>query len=189
MEKTYLKYKSPVDETGSQYWVPVVMKNKDLLVGLLQGISLVVKSFNVPPNETIVPVLGSDRFNDLLPNGKKVHEMSMEEYKDYVKESFLDDDYESHPENGVTLNYFFQVECSCGNFHGFKTVDDIPDENLICELCGKTMIDYTGHGDSEYRFEGAKLDVSKIVNELADELGLFDEDDDEADFDDEEDDW
>ena len=52
--------------------------------------------------------------------------------------------------------FFLQVTyCQLYNvIYSFKTEKDIPDKPFKCSQCGRTIIDYTYHNDSEYEFDG-----------------------------------
>ena len=190
MRNKTIIYRAPIDVRGKEYWVPVVVKNKDQLVGMLQGMKSMIEMLNLSLYGVIPAILSSDRFNDVLPDGRRVHTMPKDELRAYLKnmieDEFDEDAYLDHPDNDIELDYFFQLECSCGNFHGYHTEDDIPDSISYCELCGRVLIHYTGHDDNEYEFDGNQEGIESILEELKQEYNK-NEDIDVDDLDDDDD--
>jgi hypothetical protein len=185
MEKAI--YIPPTDENGKFYWVPVVAKNKDYLLGFLNGMEMTMITLQI--FDDLNPALGSERFNDILPNGKRVGKMSKSEFKDHVKSAILDEQErvkarKNHPDHdpGI-LNYFFHVSCSCGNFYGFNTPNDVPDDNLRCDWCDKLLFHYLNKDDSFFKYNGPDIDVNETVELVKKELGIYEDDDDEEEED------
>lgn len=161
-------YNAPEDAMGNKYWVPIVVKNKDYLVGYSEGIQCIesllrdsMKSMNV--NFNIMDFfLDSTRFNNILVDGRRETELSDAERRniitDLIKDK-LDRLNDPHVENDIQSEDVLSVECSCGlGFYSWKTVKDIPSENYLCPECGKVLIDYTNHYDHEFDYdEGGKL--------------------------------
>jgi len=175
-----MHYKSPKFENKEQ-WVPVVAKNKDWLVGYISGIQMLESliSNSLEENGMAMDLRGLDlcldssRFNDVMEDGKKESDCTINEirkYYDQIIDKKLDMIKEHHPENGDVLkDYFFEVECSCGlGIFLFKTPKEIPDKPFKCNVCGRTVIDYTNHNDEEYEYEGNTTQrVNLITEELA----------------------
>ncbi len=161
-----MKYKPPVDDNGKPYYVPIVSKNKDTLVGYLHALetskclmSDVLKSIGIEIDlEPMEAILDSTRFNDILINGKRESEMSLDELKEYMYSIVeevtkkLDND---NPENNILSDNILDVECDCVvGYYAWTDYDIIPDENFVCTNCGKVLIHYTGEYDHEYEYEG-----------------------------------
>ena len=168
-----MKYDAPKDESGNLYYVPVVAKNKDYLIGFIKGIQTfkhtladALETLNMDvdlgPYDII---LDSGRFNDVLENGKRESEMSEDEFVKYV--SSLVDEISAKidsgdVENNITDGSILKVECVCGlGFYAWDSTDDIPDERFICSNCGKVVIDYTNKDDSEFEFDGGRKNDTK----------------------------
>jgi hypothetical protein len=178
-------YIPPTDENGKFYWVPVVIKNKDYLLGFLTGMESAMIALQI--YEELNPSLGSERFNDILPDGRRIGNMSRSEFKDHVKTSILDEQEsllvrENHPDhNPDVLDYFFHVSCYCGNFYGFHEPEDIPEENLHCDWCDKILFHYTNKDDTDFQYDGSENDTANVIKAVKQELGIVDDDDDDED--------
>jgi len=179
-----MHYKYPVIDDKPQ-WVPIVVKNKDYLVGYIEGIQLISEIVTGVLNNhkisidlsCVDPCIDSSRFNDILENGKREADCSNEYLKKYYENivknriELLND---THPENkGEFENeIFFQIQCNCGlGIYIFKTANEIPEEPLKCSNCGRTIIDYTGCTDDKIEFEGQR----KIINLSEENYGIEEE--------------
>lgn len=164
-KKQPLHYHSPKD-TDKEYWVPVVVKNKDYLVGYIHGMNMLqdivvegLKQAGVDLGGLDIDLcLDSTRFNDVLENGVRESELTREQLQEYyentVKEKF-ECAQEKHPDNDPKVfgNEFIKVECPCGlGIYTFKRPQSLPETNVKCSICGRTIIDYTGHDDFEYEY-------------------------------------
>lgn len=148
-----LKYLRP-------YYVPVVAKNRDYLIGFYEMAKIASGLIG-----TDYTLLDSTKFNDLLPNGKRRREMEFEELKEYLKE--LDEQVEvleNPSEDQEDVKPFLEINCTCGNYHSFDVAESVPEQNLICEICGKVLIDYTGYDDSDFVYDG-NIDLAFISAE------------------------
>lgn len=158
-------YESPIDNDGNPYYVPVVAKNRDFLVGYIKGLDLgreilidVMESVGVKVNlGKLDVVLDSNRFNDILKNGKHESEMTVDDMKEYIFDIFnevsskLDSD---SSEIGAFDNDLLHVECSCGyGFYSWVNYEDIPEETFHCGECGKVLIHYTGIDDFKLEYD------------------------------------
>lgn len=159
MVKPKLKhYSNPVDVvSGKKYFVPCVAKNKDALIYYVIGVNHCATSIlkQMPENAYLKTDLQlfSLRFNDVLPDGKKIHELTSKDYDEMEKEvnEKLND---KHPDNNVkTEQHFFSISCpNCGNSYVFNSPDEIPEETFFCGLCERVLIDYTGVNDWDFEF-------------------------------------
>jgi len=160
-----LHYHSPKD-VNKEYWVPIVVKNKDYLVGYINGMNMIqnilvdgLKQVGVDLGTWDIDLcLDSTRFNDMLENGKHESQLTQEELKTYyetsVKEKF-EISQEKHPDNDPKIfeDVFLKVECSCGlGIYTFKREQSIPETNIKCSICGRTIVDFTGHSDTDYEY-------------------------------------
>jgi len=157
---------TPPEFKGNPQWVPIVVKNKDFLVGYISGLNLIQDLMLDALENSDIDVdlrgislcLDSSRFNDVLENGKRESECSDEEiqkyYKDMVEEK-INMVEEKHPDNTGFENCFLEVECPCGlGIYMFKTPDEVPEIPFKCQVCGRTVIDYTGYPDSSFKYDG-----------------------------------
>lgn len=159
-------YKAPTID-NKVYWVPIVAKNRDYLMGYIKGCQnvedIILDSLNNAGMDLkglhIDLCLDSSRFNDVLENGLRESDLSREEinryYEKLIKQKF-ERVTEKHPENeaGILDAYFLTVECPCGlGIYSFQR-NEIPDKQFKCAECGRIIIDYTGHDDFEYDFDG-----------------------------------
>ena len=159
-----MRYSPPVDEDGNPYYVPIVAKNRDFLMGYIRGLDMskdMIKDVlaAIKINVDLGPIdvlLDSTRFNDILANGKYESEMTINEKKEYifniVEEVTTKLTYDNS-ENNISDDDALKVECSCGlGFYSWKDPVDIPKTNFCCHNCGKILIHYTGIYDGEYEY-------------------------------------
>jgi len=189
-------YASPkTDDNSKNHWVPIVVKNKDVLVGYVEAVTMSSDIYSISPSE-LMHQLCSERFNDVMRNGKRLSDMTLNEKYNYFRELISQTILrEKHPENedGILTDYSLGISCSCGNFYGFEKLEDLPEENLKCQVCDKTIIHYTSDEDSDYLYDGELQDqeeLAAIIDTINEELGIeveFDESDFEDFEDDEED--
>jgi len=196
----FMRYRPPKQKDQEQ-WVPIVVKNKDWLIGYISGIqmveSLVIESledngFDINLKGIDI-CLDSSRFNDILENGKRESKCTKEEIKNYYKEIIeekIDSMKDEHPNNGEEIfsDCFLEVECVCGlGVYIFNTPEEVPSEQFKCQICGRVIIDYTEHNDEEFDYDGSlNSRVGNIIDELTKnyqkELNEEDDDEDEEDL-------
>jgi len=172
-----MRYKTPTID-NKPHWVPIVAKNKDYLIGYLTSLQLftdiisdILESNNINIDLRAIDLcLDSSRFNDIMENDKREGDCSETELLDYYKQmiknkiSLIEDD---HPENDT--EFFLEVECPCEfGIYIFKEETDIPDKTLTCSNCGRTIIDYTEHFDTEYEFDGTRKEINLGGNDEID---------------------
>lgn len=158
-------YYNPPEENGNPYYVPIVAKNKDLLIGYLRGINdgkilitEALESVNIDIDFGPVDViLDSTRFNDILEDGRRESELSRDELAKYINDTveiLTNKMLGDNSENNIKRENVLDVECSCGlGYYAWRTYDDIPEESFKCTNCGKVLIDYCGKYDHEYDFQ------------------------------------
>lgn len=133
------------------YYVPVVVKNKDFLMGFLdafRGLSKIINNDNFR-------MLDNRRFNEVLPDDSKRSEHSIEEIREIYKEhtdslNVKENEKEEPEEDDVYLS----VNCSCGNYFEFYHPKQLPEKTMKCDLCNRVLIDYTGFEDFYYEYNG-----------------------------------
>ena len=65
------------------------------------------------------------------------------------------------------------MSCSCGNFFGYKTPEDVPDHDVDCEMCDRKVLEYIGKDDQDLVYMGIDIETfNKKVYEVKDRLGL-----------------
>jgi len=192
-----MKYRPP-KFNGKPQWVPITVQNKTWLVGYISGIRtlqyLIGRSLDDVGMELnlngIELLLDSSRFNNIMENDKRESECTKAEIEKYYQEMIhkkidLMNDY--HPDNDTKMDNFMNVECLCGlGFYTFKLPKDIPDKSLICDQCGRTIIHYNNHIDTDYEYDGDSRTRLAIISEQLDEI-FSDEYSDEEDIEDEDD--
>lgn len=160
-------YKSPVDENGKPYYVPVVVKNKDSLVGYIKGLDYgrevitdVMDSMGIAVTLPRLDVmLDSNRYNDILKNGKHESEMSESDMKEYLLDLLeeISAKLDSGSEQGVFDEDILHIECLCGlGIYSWNDYNLIPEKTFKCTECGKVLIHYTGINEYELEYEGDK---------------------------------
>lgn len=162
-------YKSPKLD-GKHYWVPIVCKSKDFLIGHMNGLINCQEAINslMEENEELEDLnigmfdvgLDSSRFNDILQNDQRVRDLTKEQLTNHVKELIeeeIDRATDDHPDNqcDVEDDTFLTIDCVCNfGYYEFKTEQDVPAKSFICQNCGRMLIHYTGHYDNEYEYDG-----------------------------------
>lgn len=163
----------PLKYNEHNYLVPIVCKDKDYLVSYMYGfykslefMSIIDDSgeeliFDTKPNNY---GLDSTRFNDIYDDkGSRTRHLTEKQAQEYIARKLKE--HEEKEEINERLNggenvlnsneNFLQVEClHCGNFHSFRHPEDLPEQSLRCGICERVIIDYTGHWDYEYIFDG-----------------------------------
>ncbi len=150
---------------GKPYFIPIVVKNKDFLVGHLNGVSLIeytlldaLKNMNVNLDlKSLDLFLDSSRFNDVMEDGRREHELSDEEKKKNFMEIFsdkIDKINNVHEDENTEYNDILRLECQCGyGYYSWDNYEKIPTEQFKCSECGRVLIDYTGNNDEEFEFD------------------------------------
>lgn len=173
-----MRYKPPKINKKPQF-VPFVVKNKDWLVGYVSGIKMIENLIVDTLKDNGIEIdlrgidlcLDSSRFNDIMENGKRESNCSEEEIRKYYKEIIenkLCSIQDSHPDNTeeIFCGNFLKVECTCGlGIYFFKESIDVPDEQFRCQNCGRVIIDYSGHDDEEYDYDGNLKTRMDIIND------------------------
>ena len=148
------------------YYIPLVFKNRLSLVHHLTVMKQYMKVFGSCDSFTYV---------DILPNGKKLSECSREELKDMVDAHT--DVYrffreKTHIENDVYKKIpVLELICPhCGLVTWFDEIDEIPEENFVCQCCDKISIYYSGKNFKELENFNENMKVIKrVIKELAKE--------------------
>jgi len=147
-----------------EYFVPCVVKSKDYLVGFLDTFSNMSDMIVIDEN-----ILDSCRFTEYLPDGSKRSEHTNEEIKIIMKEYQESLNVKENENESSNERNYFQVSCSCGNFHSFNHSIEIPEESLICSICGKVLIDYTNNFDYMYDYVGKMEQIAVEFDEDSEE--------------------
>ena len=159
-------YTAPIDENGNPYYVPIVVKSRDYLLGYIAGLNTakdiitdVLDTININVDlGSMDVVLDSTRFNDILENGKHESDMSESELKEYfldIMQDVSDKLTSTNSENDIFDDVVLKAECSCGlGFYYWKNIESIPHESFKCSNCGKVLIHYTEIDDYDYEYEG-----------------------------------
>lgn len=184
-----MKYEAPKNEKDQEYWIPIVVKNRDALVGYLDAFSYLLYVLDFPGEIDLN--LDSARFNDVIDDGKRISNMSKKE----IEKAILDKTQEmnsrisskkEHPDNkvGILKESYLELECNCGMYYAFKDKTEIPEANFRCGLCERYLIHYTWHNDEEFEFDGdeeqiREIEKSQAAKQQAEEAEDSDEDDSE----------
>ncbi|MFW6219551.1 MAG: hypothetical protein ACOC33_01655 [bacterium] len=160
-----MKYKAPT-MNGKEYWVPIVVKNRDHLVGYLEGMKLMEDMILDSLSQNGIDInirsmelfLDSLRFNDILQDGRRESELNPDEKRQMLfnlVDTKLKKINDTHIENNINDDSILSIECLCNlGFYFWESVYDIPNENFYCIHCGRLLIDYTNVDDSEFDFDG-----------------------------------
>jgi len=161
LENTLLEYEPPIDDDGNEYYVPVVIKNRDTLVGYINGQEEFKQSMemafefmgtNISLGEKYFDYgLDSSRFNDIMPDGRRESDLSDDEFADYLQS--MENEHVAVMESAPSKYDYslLKVECTCGfGFYSWEDFDSIPTETFKCHECGKVLIHYTGIDDYKY---------------------------------------
>lgn len=183
------KYVHPKTSNGRLQWVPIVVKNKDYLIGSISAVqnfgSMVGLMISDWPS-----LLSSERFTDVVSCDRRFSTMTNAERMVFVKEIVTESETRNSQEhlNGESLNeYIFSISCNCGNFVGFKDTSEIPKDGLVCSVCGRVLIDYTHKNDDSFIYDGKEVNYGEYLERAKEELGIideeeYDEDDNDGDF-------
>ena len=171
------KFKAPLDKNKKPYWIPIVVENKDILVAFMTGANSVLNAFELSKKD-IDLMFGSERFNDVLPDGRRVGDMSDSEIVKYINTNLVKEEPQPHIENNpeILKDYYLAVDCTCGMFYGFNNINELPDKDMCCGVCEKKVIVYTGMKDSEFIYDGStKMDLltdpnPDVIKETTSEL-------------------
>ena len=68
-------FKSPPDEEGKPYWIPIVVKDKSYLLGYMNAYMFISEVYEIDPNDLQV-ALSSVRFNDILIDGSRIENLT-----------------------------------------------------------------------------------------------------------------
>jgi hypothetical protein len=158
MTATKIKFPSPRNKNGKKYWIPIVVKSKEYLLAYLSGVLHVISTYEFPYNKIDLN-LDSSRFNDIVDTeGTRAEEIDSEEAKKLLADPPKNEmPKEKHPENkdGILKPTLLELECpNCGNYFGFDKKEQIPEENLICNVCENTLIYYTHKDDEDFEYDG-----------------------------------
>ena len=160
------------------YYVPVVVKNRDYLIGFLDAVSAISEEMEVD-----FTALDSMRMTDVLPSGKRRRDLNPLEIMEDLASSLEGTVVESTQTAYVEQPYF-EVHCECGNYIRFNTPHELPTVTRKCEICNKVMIDYTGHDQDDYDYDGEEEKRLFGIDEETDMIfleSLIEESDSEAD--------
>ena len=172
-----MKYKAPKNKDGKEYFVPVVTKNKQFLVGYLTAFEYLLYVLDFDGDVDLN--LDSARFNDVIDDGKRISKMSKEEIREILESNAkalsVDEQnkkQKEHPDNkkGVLKDSFLELNCHCGMFYSFKDPAEVPESNFSCGVCERLLIQYTGKDDSAYEFDGDQERIREIEKEYDQEI-------------------
>ena len=165
------------------YFVPLVIKNRDYLVGFLTALD----SFSLGSSKMdFILSESSAKFNDILPGGIRRRDIPTEDQVgimvDYRMKQSAMEDMESIDELELQDDKFLELHCECGNYVSFDSVEKIPATSLKCDICGKYLIDYTNRNDEDFMYDGnldLHLDFTDVLEMFLEDDGEDDEDDGE----------
>lgn len=156
MSKDLKFYSAPKDEKGNPIWIPLVIKNKDALIGFIDGVNITDSIYDVD-RDSIFYSLSSERFNDTTQSGKRMRDMTGAEFTKHAQ-SLIQNGFDRaaamSADNCGLDDFILTISCSCGNFVGFSDTDSLPEKGMNCDLCGKVMIQYTNENDDAFVYDG-----------------------------------
>lgn len=161
-----MKYRPIYMKDGRIQHVPIVVKNKDVLIGYIRAYNDLLTSIYegnlLDLNDQNIlaqlsPIFDSSRFNDYVDDGVKATDLTKEQFEQ-IRNQEIESYQKSleHPDNkdDILDVGFFSVDCVCGNFMSFKTVKDIPETDFKCDLCERTLIQYIRVDDEDIEVDG-----------------------------------
>jgi len=148
-------YKNPIHPlTNKPYWLPIVARDKSHLIGHLNGMNMIMAFIKENMEEDVGDFrmdifLDSSRFTDIIDE-KGTHALKMS--KDEIEKSKNENKPENERENGGNIlePKYLELTCTCGNYYTFTDPAEVPEKNLVCDLCGCIIIQYTGFYDYEF---------------------------------------
>lgn len=158
----------PPELDGKPYYVPVVVKNKGMLIGYLKGKEIVYRVMEViqkiigiegiMDTQMFDEYLDSKRFNNIMKNGHRETDYTTEElvehYTEHFKQKFEKDSERTYEDFKVFEGDVLTIECTCGlGFYSFKNEEEIPNEDFHCSICQRKLIHYTDKYDYEFETE------------------------------------
>ena len=162
-------FNPPLTEKGQVYWIPIVVKNKDFLLGFIEAYNVASASFGIPIDDMEL-LMSSDRLNDVLMDGSRIREITRAELKQKLKDFiFKPEKDDKHPDNNAKIleDQLLMVDCpNCGMFYSFKEEQDIPKADTYCVTCGRAIIMYTNRDDSFFHYDGKQIDMEKVIAEI-----------------------
>ena len=165
-----MRYAAPLFEDAEQY-VPIVSKNRDTLIGFLQGIHeyhdtmmALLEDFGmeevlVSPYDIDMFNTSSRKYNDLMSDGRRESLLTKIEKTSMLEEIFDEAEsvLESEDIDDVEYSDVLKIACHCGmGFYSWKTLRDIPHDNVKCDICGRHLIHYNGLDDWQIDYENGK---------------------------------
>jgi len=166
-----LKIKIPKDETGKEYFLPVVVENKAFLKGFLLAYNILASTQNLSLKNISV-CLSSIRFNDILFDDTRIGDLSRPQIKEKLKVmiGLLESE---HPDNDDTIydDYVLTLSCNgCGMFFGFDSYASLPEEDFSCSCCGRKLVLYTNKQDDVFEIYDESKVIVSIMGEIFKEL-------------------
>lgn len=166
-----MRYAAPLFE-GKEHYIPIVMKNRDCLVGFLAGVheyyttmSSIFEELGIgdvlfSPGESEMYSMSSRKYNDIMPDGRRESLLTKKEKKQ-IFDGVLEEAegmMESEENDGIVeYSDVLKVSCHCGmGFYSWEDYEDIPSVDVKCDICGRHLIHYTGHDDWEFDYEEGK---------------------------------
>ena len=164
-----MRYASPMFE-GKEQYVPIVMKNKDSLIGFIQGIQdyydavsptleeMELEELLFSPGLTVIYDLSSRKYNDIMPDGRRESLLTKSEMKKMITD-LLEEIEAAQESNEDDTEYedVLTISCPCGLGHySWKKYEDIPRSNTKCDICGRYIIHYTEIDDWDIDYEEGK---------------------------------
>lgn len=169
MEKS--KYIPPKTSDGKEQFVPVVIKSKDYLVGVIRGVARCATN----DGSFFDGDIDSSRFNDVFSDGVRLSNYPKAEIKRIIKDHIdevISSSMDENSENGedILKVEYFSLCCDCGNYVSFKNEMEIPENDFRCDICDRYLIQYTGKYDHEFDYDGNYKLIQEVYAEIDKEL-------------------
>jgi len=158
----------PRNEDGKQYWVPIIAKNKEQLIGFVSAYKTFSFFYDTPISDMEL-MLSSERFSDIMKDGVRMRELSRNELKERIKKVLDEPDRGEHIENDESIyeDNLITVTCpQCGMFYSFKNSTEVPEENFKCQMCNRVVIHYTGVDEDRVQFDGDAELMDNLIAEI-----------------------
>jgi len=165
----------PKDKDGKEYWISIVIKNRDTLVGFLEAFKNFCKFYEIPTATDVNVIISSDRFNDVLPDDSRMRTYSRDELKEKILSMIGKEQERSEKEesDGYLLqDNILNLDCNtCGMFYSFDNSREIPEDDFECQ-CGRKLIHYINVDADSVKYDGNESFIDSVMEEINEEMDL-----------------
>jgi len=166
----------PKDKNGKEYWISIVIKNRDTLVGFLEAFKNFCKFYEIPTATDVNVIISSDRFNDVLPDDSRMRNYSREDLKEKILDMIDKEQERSEKEENdghLLQDNILNLDCNgCGMFYSFKTSRELPEADFDCQCCGRKLIYYINVDADSVMYDGNESFIDSVMEEINEDMDL-----------------